>query len=324
MPALTTTDIGDLMKRLNAVYQPKGVCAATPRRMRLLLDRLQAYTTEVQLARTKYKTLGVASIAGGVGGVPIGDLLGGGDVDVAQWRRDMANWQYRLAEYQSVLDSVPEDQLDTAAGCDQIYALVTAPLLDGIWYEELPGVVLSQEEKTRIMMGAGHPQTDVTGDHPGGHSNPKPPDAITPFSLGNQIIIYQDFQRENAERFFEDLLNNAKKLGTPDDWPWWVKAALVTGAGVIVGIAGLYVYQMLPAPRQPNPRRRRKIASDRGKPYRRRKLSPAEAELKERYDEYMQELRDEGAPNEDFQAVESWYQAELARLDVPTVMEFAP
>ena len=263
MSALTLQDVSDLMRDFNATYQPKGVCAATPRKMKLLLDRLEDYTDEVQWARNKYRALGIAGIALGPAGIAVSQLLGGGDVDVAQWRRDMANWQYRLGEYQRLVDAIPQAQWDSAEGCSELYPLVTAPLLDGIWYQVLPGIVLNNEEKQRIRDAKLHcPEGQetcldiayrdpVTGDHPPGHSNPKPPDAMTPFSLGNQIIVYQDFQRENARRLLEDL----KKGGDPDEWPWWLKAAIIAGAGVGVGLVSLYVYQFLPKAPQRNPRR---------------------------------------------------------------------
>lgn len=264
MPALTLQDVSDLMRDFNATYQPPGVCYATPRRIKALLDRLEEYTSEVQWARNKYKALGIASIAFGPAGVGVAQLLGGGDVDVAQWRQDMATWQFRLAEYQRLVDAIPQDEWDSVEACRELYPLVTAPLLDGIWYQELPGIVLSSEEKQRISDGTRHCPSDVetcvdikyripeAGDHPPGHSNPKPPDSMTPFSLGNQIIVYQDFQRENARRLLKDL----KKGIDPDEWPWWLKAAIIGGAGMAVGLVGLYVYQFLPkaAPKR-NPKK---------------------------------------------------------------------
>lgn len=268
MPALTRTDVGEIVRKFNDTYQPKGVCAATPRRMKKLLDELEEYTDEVQWARNKYKALGIASIAIGPGAIAVSELLGGGDVDVGQWRRDMANWQYRLAEYQRILDEVPDSMMDTPEGCRAIYPMVTAPLLDGIWYQVMPGVVLSDAEKQTMSEGTSHCPageetcTDVAyrdpeiGDHPPGHSRPKVPDAISPFTLGNQIIVYQDFQKENARRLFEDLAKGASDLVTPSTWPWWVKAAIVAGAGVAVGIAGLYVYALLPSGPKTNPGRR--------------------------------------------------------------------
>lgn len=263
MPALTLQDVSDLMREFNATYQPKGVCAATPRKMKLLLDLLEEYTDEVQWARNKYRALGIAGIALGPAGIAITQLLGGGDVSVAQWRRDMANWQYRLGEYQRLVEAIPESEWDSPEGCSELYPLVTAPLLDGIWYQVLPGIVLNSEEKQRIREAKRHcPEgetcTDITyrdpvsGDHPPGHSNPKPPDAMTPFSLGNQIIVYQDFQRENASRLLDDL---AKGPPPPEEWPWWVWALIIGGTGTAVGLLGLYTYQFLPKPSKENPRR---------------------------------------------------------------------
>ncbi|MCH9637755.1 MAG: hypothetical protein K0U16_07410 [Gammaproteobacteria bacterium] len=286
MPALTITDVGQIVREFNGIYQPKGQCFATPRRMKQLLEQLQEYTDEVQWARNKYKALGVAGIAFGPGGIAVTELLGGGDVDVAQWRRDMANWQYRLGQYQLVLDGIPKEMLDTPEGCREIYPLVTAPLLDGIYYQVMPGIVLSQAEKETMRRGDSHcpagmdtcvdvPYRPGGGeevpagearDHPMGHSLPKPPDVVTPFSLGNQIIVYQDFQRENFQRFIDDLIKGAKDIVDPDEWPWWVWAAIVAGGGLGVGLLGLYVYQFLPkAPaRAANPKRsprQRKISA---------------------------------------------------------------
>lgn len=263
MAALTNQNVSDLMRELNAEYQPKGKCAATPRKMRALLERLQEYTDEVQWARNKYRALGIAGIAFGPAGIAVSELLGGGDVSVAQWRRDMTNWQYRLAEYLRVLDMIDPAQLDTAEGCSEIYPLVTAPLLDGIWYQAMPGIMLTSEEKARIRSGQDHPSLDITfrdpatGDHPGGHSNAKVTDAMTPFSLGNQIVVYQDFQHENAQRLIDDLIDNAKNLGDPDKWPWWLMPVLIGGAGLGVGLVGLYAYQFLPKP-PPRANHRRK------------------------------------------------------------------
>ena len=252
MSALTNTDMFELVTRLNAEYQPPGMCAATPRRLRVLVDAMQKYTNEVQAARQQYKDLAVAAIALGPGGIAVSELLGGGDVDVAQWRSDMTNWQFRLADYRRMLEQYISEhptELDTPAGCEAIYKDVTSPLLDGVWYRVMPGVVLSQEERQAIQGG--------------GASNRKPNDVITPWTLGNQIAVYQDAQRENAIRFFDDLIENAKKVLDPEEWPWWIKGAVIVGAGVAVGMVGLYVYQFLPkAPRQSNPRRRKRLSAN--------------------------------------------------------------
>ena len=213
MPALTKTDMFEIVTGFNDEFQPclekteygtcktPGPCVATPRRMKVVLDELQAYTDEVQSARNQHKALGIASIALGPAGIPITDLLGGGEVNVPQWRRDMANWQFRLAQYQLALaqyTAAHPTELDTPAGCEAIYRKITAPLLDGVFYEIMPGIIYSQDEKEAIARGEGAERTVN--------------DVITPFTLGNQIIVYQDFQKENAIRFFDDVIEAIKKL----------------------------------------------------------------------------------------------------------------
>lgn len=263
MTALTITDVGHLVRELNTSLQPPGKCAATPARVKQLLERLQDYTDEVQWARNKYRALGIASIAFGPAGIAASELLGGGDVDVAQWRHDMATWQFRLADYQRAMDNVPAEQMNTLEGCRSIYTTVTAPLLDGIWYQQMPGIAMSDADKATIRDGTRHcpPGVDVcedivyrdpvTGDHPPGHSSPKVPDVISPFTLGNQIVVYQDFQKENLRRLIQDI----EDAVNPNKWPWWLKAVLISAAGIGVGLAGLYVYNLLPAPRR-NPSRK--------------------------------------------------------------------
>lgn len=221
MAALTQTKIDELVNEMNQRYQPSdGRCLATPAQMNLLLDKLEAYTEEVQE---------VASEEG------LDD-----DTNVAQWSLDMAAWQQRMAHYRSELDEVPRAQWHTSQGCEAIYQQVTAPLLDGVFYEILPGIVLSEEEKASILAG--------------GPSNPKPNDVITPFTLGNQVLVYQQHQAERARKFWEDLLNEANALAKKAKkavqqagklaLPWGV--ALI-GVAAVVGVGYLFVKSRKPA-----------------------------------------------------------------------------
>lgn len=245
MAELSPTSIDQLMREMNAFYQPPdGRCVATPEQMTLLLDRLEAYTDEVQEAAVKE---GLDS-----------------DTHAAQWGLDMAAWQQRLSHYRRAVEAIPSSEFTTAAGCGALYQPVVAPLLDGIWYEELPGITLSQEDRVRLASGQGHPSPDVTTkDHPGGHTTPKPPDVIMPFSLGNQVLVYKEFQEERKRRFWEDLRSEAEELlsagrdivrGVPNFLDKMLRAIpwIVVGAAVI---GGVYVYQKLPK-RKNNPRSR--------------------------------------------------------------------
>lgn len=206
MPRITPQDVGDIVKKMNAMYQPPdGRCAATPKQMDFLVKKLEAYTTEVQKQRYGWDP--------DLGWINRIDISWG---SASQWANDMAHWQTRLARYREVLDDVPNSEWETVAGCKAIYSLVTAPLLDGIFYEEFPGINLNNIERERIQSGRGHPPADVldvaTRDHPGGHSNPKPPDVATPYMLGNGILIFQEFQRENLTRLWEDIKKNFERF----------------------------------------------------------------------------------------------------------------
>jgi hypothetical protein len=239
MAQLTKNDIDTLMKQMNVRYQPySGECVATPAAMDLLLQRLRAYTTEVQKAAERE---GLDE-----------------DENVQQWALDMAAWQQRLGHYQAELNSVPESEWYTKKGCEAIYTEVTAPLMDGIWYTILPGISLMPEEKSRMQSGVGHPQLDVgrctdasckevvIPDHPPGHSNVKPPDVHVPFTLGNQVLVYQQHQRERWEQFWKDLWDETKKMGEKLQKagtaaldigtglaPWILGTVAVVGAGYL-------------------------------------------------------------------------------------------
>lgn len=196
MPKLQQKDIDDLVQEMNDFYQPKsGECVATPRQMDLLLKRLEAYTDEVQ---QKAQQEGLDD-----------------DKNVLQWSNDMSHWVERLATYQSRVASVPPDQWSTPEGCRAIYKTVTAPLLDGIWYTPMPGISFNQAELDRMASGKGYPPPGTGGGPPNapeGHSNAKPNDVITPFTLGNQVLAYQDHQKARARQFWSDLYDSAKNF----------------------------------------------------------------------------------------------------------------
>lgn len=225
LPELTQQNVGEIVGTKTKLYQPDGPripgdpryenkpSNATPVAMRALLDELSAYTESVQVAQREE---GMAK-----------------DVVQQQWRNDMAHWQYRLAHYYEVLGLVPADQANTLAGADAIYFHVTAPLLDGVFYEVLPGVVLNAEEKDRMQLGP-----------PEGFSNRKPPDLYVPFSLGNQVLIYRQHQRERWDQLWADLARGVSTLGglVPPGDPWGVvKHVAFTAAGALIGGLGAYI-----------------------------------------------------------------------------------
>jgi len=231
MAKLTKQDVAEVLRSMNAYYQPTaGKCVATPRQMQLLVKRLQKYTKEVQSSRVAHPVFS----------------------DETRWALDMAAWQQRLDRYVREIEQVPSAERDTKAGCIAIYRTVTAPLLDGIYYEDLPGINFNKQELERMVSGEGHPGVDVATwfegeqgnfrDHPPGHSNPKPPDVVTPFSLGNQLIEYRDHQAERLRLFWTDLKKSARELAESakslfrrgEENAGWIGLGLV-GAAVLVG-----------------------------------------------------------------------------------------
>lgn len=239
MAVLTETNMDTLMKQMNTLYQPySGECKATPAAMNLLLQRIREYTTEVQKQAQKE---GIDE-----------------DENTQQWALDMAAWQQRLGHYQAELDKVPEEEWHTVAGCEAIYPEVTAPLLDGTWYRPLPGMSFLPQGKARMQAGTGHPELDTARctdatcekvyipEHPGGHSNVKAPDVHVPFSLGNQVLVYQQHQAERWDLFWSDLWDETLKMGEKlkkagaagldlgtDLGKWILGAAAVVGAGYL-------------------------------------------------------------------------------------------
>ena len=123
------------------------------------------------------------------------------DAGVVIWDRDMAAWKARLAAYSKAVTSAPPG--DRGA----VLWTVTAPLLIG--YYGGPASNLPQQ----------------------------PLDAMTPFSLANQLDVAEAWREERWKLFWEDLKNNFNNL--PNLVPWWVWAALATGA-VLVGGAVIY------------------------------------------------------------------------------------
>lgn len=245
MAVLTMTDVSAVMAEMNARYQPDdGRCVATPAQMNLLLNRLDAYTKEVQ---QQAKKEGLDD-----------------DSNVTQWALDMGAWQQRMQHYRSELEQIPKDKWQSPESCEAIYMNVTAPLLDGFYYEVLPGIVYAPDEKAAVLAGAGHGTfkgfKDIARPHPAGHSNPKPPDVATPFSLGNQVLVYQQHQKERWDKFWEDLWSSAealaKRTGKALKEAGKVAAPLgmfLFGAAAVVGV-GYVLYRVAAGNKRKKPK----------------------------------------------------------------------
>lgn len=200
MATLTTKDVGALVKKMNALYQPKGKCSPIADRphMQAVVNKLYSYTTQVQ---DEADRLGLVD-----------------DEYVAQWASDMAHWRERLASYQAAINHATQPA--GRVSCEELYGTVVGPLLDGNF--------------TKATVTAGIMSPAVRSI----------PDVATPYMLGNQVIIYREFQADNFAAFIRFFIDEAKALGKKI-----AKAAksaapsvLAIGAGLALGaLAVTYV-----------------------------------------------------------------------------------
>jgi len=151
------------------------------------------------------------------------------DASVEHWDNDMAKWRSRLAGYLKAVRAAPPGDRQA------ILWNVIAPLLIGYYGGE--------------------------------HSNlpQQPLDAVTPFSLANQLNVAEAWREERYQLFWKDVRENLKNLlpniaGALADlvpgWVWWV----VGGGAVIVTGAVVYgTYRRVRGPaRNPEQLRRRR------------------------------------------------------------------
>lgn len=114
--------------------------------------------------------------------------LGGAPGGMAQWDADFVAWRERLARYQGeVAEAPPGDRQD-------ILWSTTAPLLLGFFGGE------NSDEPQRAI------------------------DAVTPFSLANQLALSDEWRSERLSLFWEDVKEEAKKV---------VVTTLGSGVGIL-------------------------------------------------------------------------------------------
>lgn len=152
------------------------------------------------------------------------------DASVPHWDNDMAKWRSRLAGYiKAVRAAAPGDRA-------AILWSVTAPLLIGFY-------------------GGEHSKLPQ-----------QPLDAVTPFSLANQLNVADAWREERYQLFWKDVRDNLKNLlpnlagALADLVPGWVWWAVGGGAVVITGAVVYGTYRRVRGPsRNPeHPRRRRR------------------------------------------------------------------
>lgn len=133
-------------------------------------------------------------------GVPLRPDFAELDPDFATWDADMSKWQDRLSDYYDAVDAAAPD--DRAA----ILWSVTAPLLIGFYGGE--------EAKT--------PQ--------------QPLDAMTPFSLANQLELAKAWKDERWNLLLQEIKEKLQQLGID------VGLIIAAAAGVALGVSALFAH----------------------------------------------------------------------------------
>lgn len=202
---LTMTDVGNLVRKMNKVYQPKGKCSVVADRnhMQDLVDKLRSYTDQVQ---EEADSNGYAWISSSIFTPALSDAE-----NMGQWITDMANWRERLAGYQSALDSAQYDE--GIKSCDEIYGTVIGPLLDGNYSDAIS------------TAGIVNPNVPTVND------------VAFPYMLGNQVAVWQEFQRKNFEALINSFVEEGRRFGrkVARAGRRAAPSILAVGAGVAIG-----------------------------------------------------------------------------------------
>ena len=200
-------DVGGIVRDYTVTFLHPTPNLATPINLAMLLEQLQALTDKLEQADEERRR-----VPGLLNVIPCvfenGQAIDALCLDLVRWRR-------RLDEYYMHAASIPAEQ-----GHDRNAVLweVTAPLFLGYF-----GGPTGTEVP---LVEGGFPKGfDPTAAHG--------PDLATPFSLANQLAVYEDFERENWDRLLQDLRDGAGGLGQGS---LDLATAVLMGFGVVAGI----------------------------------------------------------------------------------------
>lgn len=171
---------GMIVRDYTALFLGSEPNLATPINLSRLLEALEELTQALEEADAERR-----AIPGTEHSWPCIDSDTGEAFD--QLCLDLTRWRARLDEYYMVAASVPDPQrYDQAA----ILWTVTAPLFLGFY---------GGRTGTEIAL--------VPGGFPEGFDPTVPhgPDLATPFTIGNQLEVYREFEASQLERLIEDL-----------------------------------------------------------------------------------------------------------------------
>ena len=200
-------DVGRMVRDYTVTFLHPTPNLATPINLAVLLEQLQGLTDAIEKEERKRRIVPGSGVV-----VPCimsdGRALDALCLDLTRWRR-------RLDEYYMHAASIPAEQSHDR---NAVLWEVTAPLFLG-YFGDPTGTEVP-------LIEGGFPKGfDPTAAHG--------PDLATPFSLANQLAVYQDFERENWDRLLQDLRDGAGGLGQGS---LDLATAVLMGFGVVAGI----------------------------------------------------------------------------------------
>ena len=200
-------DVGRMVRDYTVTFLHPTPNLATPINLATLLEQLQSLTDAIEQEERKRRIVPGSGVV-----VPCimsdGRALDALCLDLTRWRR-------RLDEYYMHAASIPAERSHDR---NAVLWEVTAPLFLGYF-----GGPTGTEVP---LVEGGFPKGfDPTAAHG--------PDLATPFSLANQLAVYQDFERENWDRLLQDLRDGAGGLGQGS---LDLATAVLMGFGAVAGI----------------------------------------------------------------------------------------
>lgn len=189
-------DVHEMVRRYTVEFLHQEPNIATPENVLLLLQHLAELTDELVAAQAERAAETPACHDDAI-------------------CRDLRRWQARLEEYYAFTAAVPDADLQDR---NAILWQVTAPLFLG-WYGGKTG-----HEIELVPDGFG-PSFDPMVQHP--------PDIATPFTLANQLLVWQEWEEERFNRLIDDLREGALDVaGLGLD----IGMLVALGFGVVVAI----------------------------------------------------------------------------------------
>lgn len=210
-------DVGQMVRDYSVRILQPFPNLATPYNMAVVLEELQALTDKLE-ERDELRRRVSGATAGVLGDVVIPCIDSDGNF-IDQLCADLYHWRARLDTYELASASVPESQEDDR---DAILWTVTAPLLLG--YHGGP-----TGKEIELSLDGYPAGFDPAIQHA--------PDIATPFSLANQLGVYEEWEQRRWELFLDDLATGAREIGKgAGKVALGLAAAFAIGLGIYMGV----------------------------------------------------------------------------------------